>query len=253
MSFLKQALERASRSRRAPADSTPAAAEPAAAEPPAADPAARSVNDLSRYPRLPDHLLANARVVANRLAALPLWPKNAVIAEIGVGLGQFSRPVLDVCKPTRFLAIDLFDLHELPVLWGRPTDATFGGLTHEAHYRKQFAAEISAGLMQVHRGESAASLAALPDRSVDVFYVDADHRYEGVRRDLEALLPKVKPDGWIVLNDYIPADTFSNEPYGVIQAGNEFMIAHGWEMAYLALAPMMYCDVGLRRVGARAA
>jgi hypothetical protein len=36
----------------------------------------------------------------------------------------------------------------------------------------------------------------------------------------------------------------------VIQATNELMIEHGWEMSYLALAPMMYCDVGLRKVGA---
>lgn len=93
-------------------------------------------------------------------------------------------------------------------------------------------------------------ISGLPDQSVDVFYIDADHSYEGVRRDLEALRPKVKPDGWIVMNDYTPAEIgLSNEPYGIIQATNEFMLTHGWEMAYFALAYVMYCDVGLRRTG----
>ena len=101
--------------------------------------------------------------------------------------------------------------------------------------------------MEVIQGDSAAAIAGLPHASVDVFYVDADHSYEGVRRDLAALAPKVKPEGWIVMNDYTPAEVgLSNEPYGVIQATNEFMVEQGWAMAYFALAYVMYCDVGLR-------
>jgi hypothetical protein len=208
----------------------------------------RSVNDLSRYPILPAELVANARVIHNRWAGLPLWPKDAVIAEVGVAQGIFSRSILDRCRPSKFLAIDLFELHHIPMLWGKTAEELFEGLTHEEYYRKQFADEIAAGVVQVIQGESAASIESLPDESVDVFYIDADHLYEGVKRDLEALRPKVKPDGWIVMNDYLPADTFSNVPLGVIQATNEFMIEHRWEMAYFALAPMMYCDVGLRKL-----
>lgn len=208
-----------------------------------------SVNDYARYPRLPGELLRNARVMPDRVAALDLWPRDAVIAEIGVALGGFSEQILRACRPRRFIAVDRFDLHEIPVLWGKPTQETFGGRTHADFFRDRFRDEIAAGVMDVVMGDSAASIAALPDESVDVFYVDADHLYAGVRADLEALLPKVRRDGWIVMNDYIPADTFSNVPLGVIQATNEFMVGHGWEMAYLALAPMMYCDVGLRRVG----
>lgn len=181
------------------------------------------------------------------MAALPLWPKNAVIAEIGVAQGNFTQHILDRCTPSKFLAIDLFDLHELPVLWGKPPSEIFENRTHEDYYRQRFADEIAAGRMEVMKGESAATIAGLEDESVDVFYVDADHLYEGVKRDLEALKSKVKPDGWIVMNDYIPADTFSNVPLGVIQATNEFMVENDWEMVYLALAPMMYCDVGLRK------
>jgi hypothetical protein len=209
----------------------------------------KSVNDFSRYPKIPGELLGAARVLPDRLAALPLWPKDAVIAEVGVALGGFSDEILRNCRPRKFLAIDRFDLHELPALWGEPTEKLFGGRTHEEFYRKRFATEIAAGVVEIVQGDSAPSITALADDSVDVFYVDADHLYGGVRSDLQALLPKVRRDGLVVMNDYIPADTFSNVPLGVIQATNEFMVEHGWEMAYFAFAPVMYCDVGLRRVG----
>lgn len=207
-----------------------------------------SVLDPVRYPVLSEAHLRHARVVSNRLAALTLWPRDAVIAEVGVALGEFSKAVLAVCRPRRFLAIDRFDLHQLPALWGIPTSEHFNGLTHGEFYRSRFATEIASGQVEVIEGDSAAVISALPDCSVDVFYVDADHTYDGVRRDLDAILPKVKPDGWIVMNDYIPAEIgFSNATYGVIQATNEFMITHGWEMVYFALAYVMYCDVGLRK------
>ena len=207
-----------------------------------------SVLDPVRYPVLSEAHLRHARVVPNRLAALTLWPRDAVIAEVGVALGEFSKAVLAVCRPRRFLAIDRFDLHQLPALWGIPTSEHFNGLTHGEFYRSRFAAEIASGQVEVIEGDSASVISAMPDCSVDVFYVDADHTYDGVRRDLDTILPKVKPDGWIVMNDYIPAEIgFSNATYGVIQATNEFMITHGWEMVYFALAYVMYCDVGLRK------
>jgi hypothetical protein len=208
-----------------------------------------SVNDLSRYPRIPEHLLANARVVADRWQGMMLWPKEAVVVEVGVALGDFSKSILQHRQPARFIAIDRFDLHELTTLWGRPTKELFSGGTHLDFYRARFAEQIAAGTFEVIQGDSAPSIAALPDESVDVFYVDADHLYDGVRKDLAALRTKVKPDGWIIMNDYLAEDTFGREPLGVIQATNEFMVEHGWEMVYFALAPIMYCDVGLRKLG----
>jgi hypothetical protein len=212
-----------------------------------------SVLDLARYPPLPEALLRHSRVVSNRLAALALWPQDAVIAEVGVALGGFSEAILQRCRPRRFLAIDRFDLHELPELWGVSTTEHFGGRTHGEFYRDRFAAEIARGQLEMVKGDSATAISDLPNGGIDLFYVDADHTYDGARRDLEAILPKIKPDGWIVMNDYIPAEIgFSNGPYGVIQATNEFMLAQGWEMVYFALAYVMYCDVGLRRVGSTA-
>jgi hypothetical protein len=44
--------------------------------------------------------------------------------------------------------------------------------------------------------------ANFPNGSLDFVFIDADHSYEGVRRDIEAWLPKVKPGGLLAGDDY---------------------------------------------------
>jgi predicted O-methyltransferase YrrM len=210
--------------------------------------AAPAVQQIEPAPPLPAHLLANAKVLAHRADILPMLPKGGIVAEIGVALGDFSALLLQACQPSQFAAIDIFRLHEQPTLWGRRTAEIFGGGTHRASYEQRFAAEISAGQMQVMEGDSLDGIAQLADESVSVLYLDADHRYASVAAELAAASPKMRPDGWIVLNDYIMNDIANSfAPYGVVQATHEFMLREGWEMMYLALHPYMYCDVALRR------
>ncbi len=65
----------------------------------------------------------------------------------------------------------------------------------------------------IHTGLSWEGAALYGDRSLDWVYIDADHHYEPVCRDIDAWLPKVKPGGVIAGHDY------SGYPgYGVIQA-----------------------------------
>jgi hypothetical protein len=203
---------------------------------------------LTPAARLPVQLLANARLLPDRDAILPLLPRNKVIAEVGVALGDFSERFIRICAPERFIAIDLFDLHRIPELWGRPTKALFSGGTHGAFYRARFADLIAQGRVRVLEGDSAATMATLDDASLDVVYIDADHQYESVKRELAVVRRKIRDDGWIILNDYIMNEAgFSNAAYGVIQATNEFMIAENWEMIYFAFQSYMYCDVVLRK------
>nr|WP_321983700.1 class I SAM-dependent methyltransferase [uncultured Lichenicoccus sp.] len=197
--------------------------------------------------RIPDHLLRGSTVLAGRDAILPLLPKRAAFAEIGVGTGGFTRQVLQVCAPEQFVAIDEFRLHELPELWGQPRDAVFGDGTHLELYRAAFAEAIAAGRMRVLEGDSADRLERLDDASLDVIYIDADHRYEAVRRDLAAARRKIRAEGWIIVNDYLMvAELGATHSYGVVHATNEFMLEHDWGMQYLALQTRMFCDVVLR-------
>ncbi len=197
-------------------------------------------------PKLPGHLLAGARVLPDRISALSLLPKGGLVVEVGVALGDFSEHLIGACEADHFVAIDTFRLHELPLFWGQPRSHWFGALTHGAFYRRRFDAMIRAGRVSVVEQDSAAALAGLADASVDILYLDADHSYESVARELAVVARKMKPDGTLILNDYVMHD--ATGPYGVVRAANEFMVREGWEMAYLALQPNMYCDVALRKV-----
>lgn len=202
-------------------------------------------------PRLPQYLLDRARLLADREAILPLLPKQKVIVEVGVALGDFSDLFVRICEPRRFIAIDLFKLHEMPELWGRPTREVFHGGTHGAYYRTRFHHLIEDGKMVVMEGGSETLLATLDEQSIDIAYIDAEHSFDSVKRDLAVIRTKIKDDGYIILNDYIMNDVeASNAAYGVIHAANEFMIAENWEMIYFAFHSYMYCDVVLRKAGA---
>ena len=195
---------------------------------------------------LPPHLLARARVLPGRLSVLPLLPKRGVVVEVGVALGDFSEHLIRECDASQFIAIGNFQLHTLPLFWGHPRSHWFGELTHGEHYRQRFDAMIRAGRVSVIEQDSAVALEGLADGSVDILYLDADHRYEWVARELSVIKRKMRPDGTLILNDYVLYD--STGPYGVVPAANEFMIAENWEMIYFALEPSMYCDVVLRKL-----
>lgn len=60
------------------------------------------------------------------------------------------------------------------------------------------------------------------DSSIDFVYIDADHRYESVKKDLNAWFKKIKPRGIFSGHDYEPYEG-QNHP-GVKRAVDEFAI-----------------------------
>lgn len=80
----------------------------------------------------------------------------------------------------------------------------------------------------------------------DLIYVDADHTYEGAKRDIAQATKKLQPDGVLVFNDYELADHAGN-PYGVVPAVNELLANGGWQIIGFALENWMYCDIALGR------
>jgi len=53
-----------------------------------------------------------------------------------------------------------------------------------------------------HKGLSLDVANEFEDGSIDVIYIDATHTYEGVKGDIEAWLPKLKPNGFMAGHDY---------------------------------------------------
>jgi predicted O-methyltransferase YrrM len=83
--------------------------------------------------------------------------------------------------------------------------------------------------IHVIRGDGVASLNTYPDDTFDMVYIDADHSYEGCKRDLEAASKKVKVGGYIMGHDYEMNMAKAQNVYhfGVKQAVDEFCLARG--------------------------
>jgi spermidine synthase len=173
--------------------------------------------------------IQNCRLVENREIMLEHMPQNAVCAELGFYLGDFSEKILKTTHPAKLHLVDI-DENAVKIA------------------EERFAQEIANGVVQAVHGDSANTILAMPDNYFDWVYIDGDHTFVGAKRDLEAVRLKLKPDGLIALNDYIYFGTSDFAKYGVVEAVNEFCIEYDFEMIFFALQGRMYNDVVIRKL-----
>ena len=77
----------------------------------------------------------------------------------------------------------------------------------------------------------------MPDNMLDFYYIDADHRYEAVKQDIDLWLPKVKSGGIFCGHDYVQdgnlfkkADGSFIGNFGVQSAVKEFAVRDNWDV-----------------------
>jgi predicted O-methyltransferase YrrM len=178
-------------------------------------------------PQLREEHLRHCLVLPNRSVLLKHLPANAVVAEVGTLHGDFAREILRIACPRELHLID----HELgPRVLKMAQESSLAGRLH------------------LHHSDSVKALESFPDAYFDWIYIDAQHTYEGVKRDIEAARRKVKADGLLVFNDYTMWSYVEMQPYGVVAAVNELCLEDNWTITYLALPDHMYCDVALCRI-----
>jgi len=199
------------------------------------------------FPSLTSEHIASSQLFANRYDMIKkIHPvSKPVIAEVGVATGDFSEFIIEQLKPSKFVAIDSFEMEKYPFHWGIPQEILLNGLAHEDYYKQRF--EHYGELIQIEKGLSADCLSKMPDDYFDIIYIDAGHAYENVRRDGEISQSKLKHNGIIIFNDYIMYDPFINEEYGVVQAVNEILNQGGWKVDGFALEKNMFCDIAISR------
>lgn len=182
-----------------------------------------------KAPKLSERHIRNCKLITDRLNMLNEIPKGGVIAELGIYKCEFSTEIFSVLTPSKFHLIDI-DSESIQIA------------------KEIFSEQINRGKVVVHHNDSAETLQSMKKDYFDWIYIDADHTYAGVKKDLEAAHQKLKPDGLISLNDYIYFGSSDLTKYGVIEAVNEFCINYDYEVIYLALHGRMYNDVTLRRL-----
>jgi hypothetical protein len=147
--------------------------------------------------RMKDYL--DLRVFPTRIDMLSVVPTHGVYAEIGVFKGEFSDVLCKVLQPRQLVLIDLFS--------GFTNSGDQDGNNMEIVnigdvYRRLVAVSKKFPALNVMKGDSSTILRSFPDNTFDMIYIDGDHSYEGVKKDLDVAMMKVKPGGWIMGHDF---------------------------------------------------
>lgn len=184
-------------------------------------------------PVLSDIHVQNCTVFCSREQMLHSLPKESIVAEVGTQYGEFAEKIILATEPKKFHIIDI-DLSLLSA---------------SMNERPAIKAGIDNGSVELHRGDSSTVIETFPDSYFDWIYIDGDHSYDGVKKDIEKAYPKVKENGLLVFNDYTHWSPFEMIPYGIPRAVNEFCIANHWEIIFLALDSFLtYQDVAIRKI-----
>jgi hypothetical protein len=133
-----------------------------------------------------------------------------IIAEVGVAEGRLSLHFLSGGAEKLYL-IDAWET------LNQKGDGGFSKEWHDDNYNGMlsriapFKTKVS-----ILRGLSYEMSKGIKDSELSMVYIDADHSYDGVKRDLNAFYSKVKSGGIIAGHDY------TNLEYGVFEAVAEF-------------------------------
>mgnify|MGYP003652468056 CR=1 FL=1 len=131
---------------------------------------------------------------------------DLIIAEIGVSVGVNSKRIVDILEPKEFYLIDPWNFDD------------YGPDLPIHKYMKDFVYHKLGNEECVHIIEdySYNALSNFPDETFDYIYIDGEHDYDNVMKDLICSYPKVKSGGLIGGHDYW-------ETHEVIPAVNEFI------------------------------
>ena len=154
-------------------------------------------------------------------------PTDSICCEVGTDTGAFAKKIMELSNPRELHLIDI----------------SFANFK-----RADFLSSIESGTVILHEADSVAALNRLPDGYFDWIYIDGNHSYEGVKRDIIAAKYKLKPMGLLAFNDYTFWSHRELMCYGVMQAVNEFCLKESWEIVYLALNSEAVNDVVLRKI-----
>jgi len=130
--------------------------------------------------------------------------KNSVIAEIGVWKGDFSKKILDYCEPKKLFLIDPWVFDDkikgcAPQVEGiEPLEQSF----FDEAYNETKSKFKNNSKIEILKTNSLEASKYFEEDYFDYIYIDAEHSYDAVMKDLSYWYPKLKRNGYIFGDDY---------------------------------------------------
>ncbi|MCP4933866.1 MAG: class I SAM-dependent methyltransferase [bacterium] len=181
----------------------------------------RSFGEVNTSRSLLPELVEDCRFCASRIHMLDHLPHGGIVAELGTRKGDFAREIFSRTEPRELHLIDL-------------------------DYSKFSSDGLVDDRVHQHRGFTHEIIASFENDTFDWIYIDADHSYEGALRDACAAAEKIKPDGYIVFNDFAHIDPYLGR-YGVHRAVVDFALERAWPLRLFAFHTSALYDVALQK------
>jgi hypothetical protein len=128
------------------------------------------------------------------------FPKNGVGAEIGVCRGLNAAMLYMSARPKKLHLVDIWDRDILTEIH-HPKELHYNDW--ESDVRSLFNEEIKLGFVEIHRQTGVLFLTSCEDKSLDWVYLDSDHSYENISKELYLAISKVKTGGIIGGHDFM--------------------------------------------------
>lgn len=165
-------------------------------------------------------------------------PKNGIGAEIGVCRGSNAAHLYMCARPTTLYLVDLWQNIESTKITN-PIELQYDDWSKDVE--NIFAGRVGKDVF-LYKGDSVKFLSTIKDEFLDWIYLDGDHLYSTLEKELNLAIKKVKIGGVIAGHDF----TFNHpQKVGVMKAVIEKIQLGNLKMEYLTNEawPSYFCRV----------
>ena len=145
----------------------------------------------------------NSKVVEGFLEIIEKYcQKDSVVAEIGTYVGATTVVASHLVKQKggKYIAVDWFK--GSPETTGAHQQDELKGTKIIDIFKENIKKVGTEDIVTIYDMASLDAANEIPDESIDICFIDADHHYEAVKADILAYLPKIKPGGIICGHDF---------------------------------------------------
>lgn len=132
---------------------------------------------------------------------------NMKCVEIGVGAGDNAENMLANLLDSKFWFVDSYDVKNSTFQFndgsGQPKEFSASErLEFIERVQNRLSRYNETGRLSLLVEDSSVAAEKFPDEYFDYVYIDAQHEYDNVLKDIKAWLPKVKKGGFLAGHDY---------------------------------------------------